>query len=153
MTASDLYDRDFFEWTRSNAALLRTGRLHEADLEHIAEEIEDMGKSQQNALQSRLEVLLRHLLKWQLQPARRGSSWQETIDTQRDRISDLLEQMPSLKVFLQKTLAKAYARAVRKASRDTGLPGECFPPACHFTLDPRPRVLPALVSKSKSQPR
>lgn len=36
MTAKELYDRDFLEWSRSNAALLRAGRVQEADLEHIA---------------------------------------------------------------------------------------------------------------------
>ena len=50
MTTRDLYDLDFFEWTRCNAALLRAGQLDQADLEHIAEEIEDMGKSQRCAL-------------------------------------------------------------------------------------------------------
>jgi hypothetical protein len=34
-----LYDRDFFEWTVRNAELLRSGRLEEIDLEHVAEEI------------------------------------------------------------------------------------------------------------------
>ncbi len=53
MMAKDLYDRDFFEWTRCNAALLRSGRLQEADIAHIAEEIEDMGKSQRRELTNR----------------------------------------------------------------------------------------------------
>lgn len=44
MTAKELYERDFFEWTRCNAALLRAGRFEQADVTHIAEEIEDMGK-------------------------------------------------------------------------------------------------------------
>jgi len=94
-----------------------------------------MGKSQQNALQSRLEILLAHLLKWQFLPGRRSSSWQETIDTQRDRISDLLEQMPSLRRLLTANLSKAYSRAVRRASRETGLPKSTFPPACPFNID------------------
>jgi len=45
MTTADLYDQDFAEWTRQNAELLRSGRASEADLEHIAEEIEDMGSA------------------------------------------------------------------------------------------------------------
>ena len=44
MTAMQLYDRDFFEWTQCNAALLRAGRFDQADIEHIAKEIEDLGK-------------------------------------------------------------------------------------------------------------
>jgi hypothetical protein len=78
-TAKDLYEQDFFEWTVQNAQLLRAGRLEEADLEHIAEEIEDMGRSERRELESRLSVLLSHLLKWRFQPSRRGRSWQATI--------------------------------------------------------------------------
>ena len=68
MRTADLYDRDFAEWTRHNAELLRAGRASEADLEHIAEEIEDMGNRDRRELRSRLRVLLAHLLKWKFQP-------------------------------------------------------------------------------------
>ena len=65
-----LYDEDFFEWTSRNAALLRAGRFDRADIEHIAEEIEDMGKRDLKELNSRVQVLVAHLLKWQLQAAK-----------------------------------------------------------------------------------
>ena len=68
-----LYDQDFFEWTRHHARLLREGRVAEADLAHLAEEIEDVGKRDQRELRSRLEVLLVHLLKWTAQPDLRYS--------------------------------------------------------------------------------
>jgi uncharacterized protein DUF29 len=38
MKAAELYDVDFAEWARQNAELLRSGRVAEADLAHIAEE-------------------------------------------------------------------------------------------------------------------
>jgi hypothetical protein len=38
-----LYDTDFYAWANTQAALLRSGRLAGADVEHIAEEIESMG--------------------------------------------------------------------------------------------------------------
>ena len=38
-----LHDRDFHAWTFQQSALLREGRLSEADVEHIAEELESMG--------------------------------------------------------------------------------------------------------------
>ena len=97
MVAKDLYDRDFFEWTQCNAALLRAGQLDQADIEHIAEEIEDMGKSQRRALESRLEVLLAHLLKWRFQPDYRGPSWEATIELQRHKLAKLLKEMPDRK--------------------------------------------------------
>ena len=40
---STLYDRDFYAWSREQAELLRAGKLAEADIEHIAEEIDSMG--------------------------------------------------------------------------------------------------------------
>ena len=61
-----LYDTDFYAWTAEQAALLRAGRLSEADVENIAEEIESMGRSERRELVSRLTVLFVHLLKWRL---------------------------------------------------------------------------------------
>jgi len=40
-----LYDEDFFEWTVRHAYLQREGRLTDADIEHVEEEIEDLGLS------------------------------------------------------------------------------------------------------------
>lgn len=97
VVTKDLYERDFFEWTQSNAALLRARRFDQADIEHIAEEFEDMGKSQRHELSNRLRVLLAHLLKRQFQPERRGRSWRAAIRVRRDELLRLLRQMPSLR--------------------------------------------------------
>ena len=69
-----LYERDFYAWANKQAALLRAGKLSEADVEHIAEEIESMGRAEKPELINRLAVLLSHLLKWQYQPGHRGAS-------------------------------------------------------------------------------
>lgn len=135
MMAKDLYDRDFFQWTLRNAELLRDGRLDEADLEHIAEEIEDMGKSQRRELFSRFRVLLIHLLKWKLQPKRPRSSWIRTISTQRAEIAALLKDAPSLRAALADNLAEIYSVAAGQASRETDMPEHCFPEACSFSLE------------------
>jgi hypothetical protein len=131
----DLYDRDFAEWTARNAELLRAGRLDEADIEHIAEEIEDMGKRQRHELRSRLRVLLTHLLKWQAQRDRRGPSWIGTIATQRAEIGDLLEDAPSLRGLLCEGLGKVYGQACSQAARETGLALTTFAEVCPFSLD------------------
>ena len=65
---SPLYDQDFFAWSRQQAELLRAGDLARADIEHIAEEIESMGRTEKRELISRLTVLLLHLLEWRYQP-------------------------------------------------------------------------------------
>ena len=135
MTAKNLYDRDFLKWTIQNARLLRAGKLHEADIEHIAEEIEDMGKSQQRELESRMVVLLAHLLKWRLQTEFRGSSWRSTANTQRREIRRLLRQMPSLRRRLDDGILELYTDAVEAAMDETGLAKKCFPAACPFPLN------------------
>ena len=135
MVTRDLYDQDFLEWTVRNAGLLRAGRFGEADIEHIAEEIEDMGKSQRRALGSRLEVLLAHLLKWKFQPGGRSSSWESTIRIQRTKIAKLLREMPSLSHGVAEEFADAYHTAVLAAVGETGLPRSAFPAACPFSSD------------------
>jgi len=135
VTAKDLYDQDFFEWTRCNAALLRAGRFDQADVVHIAEEIEDMGKREGRELESRMSVLLMHLLKWQIQRERRGRSWRATIDVQRTEVRDLLSQMPSLKGRLAMGLRGTYVLAVKRVIAETDLPDEVFAAECPFSVD------------------
>src|SRR4051794_5357681 len=108
MSPADLYEQDFYEWTVRNAELLRSGRASEADLEHIAEEIEDMGKREKKDLRSRLSILITHLLKCQVQPERKGRSWLLTIRAQRMEIRKLLDENPSMRPFMADILAEAY---------------------------------------------
>jgi len=61
--SSGLYDADIIAWAEEQANLLRTGRLSELDIDHIAEEIEDVGKSEQRKLTSRMALLIAHLIK------------------------------------------------------------------------------------------
>ena len=58
-----LYDQDFYLWTQEQAALVRAGKVHELDLDNVAEELESLGKSQWHALENRLAALVRYLLK------------------------------------------------------------------------------------------
>ena len=135
MSNSTLYDRDFYAWSNEQAALLRSGKLSEADLEHIAEEIESMGKTEKRELVSRLTVLLAHLLKWQHQPARRGASWEVTIGTQRRAITRHLADNPSLKSKLPEAIADAYIDARAEAYAETGLPKANFPATCPWSFE------------------
>jgi len=134
VVAKDLYDRDFFEWTQCNAALLRTGHFQEADIQHIAEEIEDLGKHDRRELFNRLKVLLVYLLKCQAQPEKRSPSWDDTIDTQRDEIALVLKDAPSLKNCALAILSEVYPKAVRKAARENGLSSGDFPESCPYSL-------------------
>jgi hypothetical protein len=128
-----LYDSDFHAWTQQQAELLRNQYLSELDLVHLAEELEDMGRSEKRELASRLEILLMHLLKWQLQPSLRSRSWQLTIKEQRLRLEQHLAENPSLKALLPEYLTRAYQLAVIVAEKETGL--STFPSNCPYTLE------------------
>jgi hypothetical protein len=130
MSASRLYDEDFYAWANEQAALLRSGRFAEADIAHIAEEIESMGKIEKRELVSRLKVLLMHLLKWQFQPTGQGTSWRLTIQEQRREVVDHLADNPSLKAKLNETLEMAYGTAVIAAARETRIDLRAFPTTC-----------------------
>jgi Domain of unknown function DUF29 len=132
---SPLYDRDFYAWSREQAQLLRAGKLAQADIEHIAEEIDSMGRAEKRELISRLSVLLLHLLKWRYQPEKRSPSWEASVRVQRNRLVDHLDDNPSLKPLLPKALASAYRDASLEAIAETGLPGATFPEACPWTAE------------------
>ena len=91
------YHQDFYGWAQEQAKLLREHRLNELDLENLLEEVESMGKSEKRELESRLEVLLTHLLKWHYQPNFQGKSWELTIRGQRAKSIRHLKENPSLK--------------------------------------------------------
>jgi hypothetical protein len=128
------YQTDFYGWTQEQAGLLKAGRLSELDIENLIEEVETMGRSERNELNSRLYVLLVHLLKWQYQPTRRGTSWRLTIEGQRENFLDTLNDNPGLKPQLDNILAKAYRKAIRQASVETHLDKKTFPVVCPWGL-------------------
>ncbi|GFO72474.1 hypothetical protein BJAS_P2750 [Bathymodiolus japonicus methanotrophic gill symbiont] len=128
------YDSDFYGWTQEQADLLKAGRLSELDIDNLLEEVETMGRSERRELDSRLTVLLIHLLKWQYQPIRQGRSWQLTIEGQRINFSETLYENSSLKPQLDTILKKAYAKSVIKASQETALDKQTFPSSCPWTL-------------------
>lgn len=130
-----LYDTDFHAWANEQAALLRAGRLSEADVENIAEEIESMGRSERSELVNRLTVLLVHLLKWRYQQALRGRSWALTIEQQRIQLGRHLARNPSLKSHMDEAMLDAYQDARIEAERQTHLTRSTFPVASPFTFD------------------
>lgn len=134
MDGSSLYDRDFYAWANEQAALLRAGKLDSADIEHIAEEIESMGKTEKRELVSRLRVLLQHLLKWEHQPARRGNSWRLSIANSRDETETHLRDNPSLKSKLGESIADAYRLARRDAAAETGIDEAVFAVQCPWSF-------------------
>ena len=127
------YDQDLYAWAMHTAQLVRQRRFSELDIEHLVEELESMGKSELRALESRLVVLLTHLLKWQYQPQQRNKSWQRTLIEQRKRIDRLLRDSPSLNSKLAELIPDAYDSALRWAADETGMDETDFPQACQYS--------------------
>ena len=135
MAPADLYEKDFYEWTVRNAELHRSGKIHEADLEHIAEELEALGRRERRELLYRMSTLIAHLLKWKVHSERRSRSWELTIRVQRKELTKLLAQNPSLEPYLRESLPEAYERGMVEAMTETGHPESDFPSTCPFTLE------------------
>ena len=133
--SANLYEHDFYAWANEQATLLRTGNLSAADIEHIAEEIESMGKTEKRELVNRLSVLIAHLLKWQFQSSFRSKSWFRTIREQRFRLQRHMVDNPSLKSSLNEAINDGYRLAVIIATDETNLDEATFPPTCPWSFD------------------
>jgi hypothetical protein len=133
-----LYTIDYSAWAERQVQLLRAGRYSELDVEHLLEELSDMGKSERRELENRLTVLLAHLLKWDYQYRTLSERWREfkgdssraSIIEQRNWLETFLTQAPRLEARLLATIVEAYADAVGLASDDSGLPSSTFPNQC-----------------------
>jgi hypothetical protein len=128
------YDTDFYTWTQGQAAALRAKDWTALDLEHLAEEIESVGRSDRDAIESQLVRLLLHGLKLTYDPAtrpRRG--WRVTVADARERVAR--KARGSLQDYPAAYLSTAYRYARRKAALATGRPLAELPWACPWTID------------------
>ena len=136
---SDLYEQDFYAWASEQARLLRAGRYDELDLEHLIEEIEDLGGSLYRSVRSRIRTIIEHLLKLEHSPAAEPRGlWRDTIHAQRADLEDDLTA--SLRRRLESELPRQYARARTAAARSLRRYGEtaaadALPETCPYTLD------------------
>jgi hypothetical protein len=136
------YEEDFYAWTRAQADALR--RAAEArpnadiDWANLAEEIEDVGKSVRRELESRLTVLLVHLLKWMHCPElldRNARQWRLTIREQRKQVRREVGESGSLRPMIQAQFAEIYGDARERAAVEADVPEDRFPAEPAFALD------------------
>lgn len=132
MAIQQQYHQDFYAWALRNAELLKAGRFGEVDIEHLVEELEDVGKSERRALESHIRNLLLHLLKWQYQPQLRGASWRQSIRNARIAVAKITKESPSLKPAISQAIANEYSNARADAVDETGLRDAVFPAACPY---------------------
>jgi hypothetical protein len=129
-----LYETDYFAWTKTTAAALRDGRIRDIDLAEVAEEIEDLGKSERRAFESALSQLFLLKLTWDFQPNLRGRSWEVSIQKQVRSLRKILRENPSFAPLLERAdfIAEAYGDAALDAMAETGLDACTFPSQCPY---------------------
>ena len=133
-TLPELYERDETAWLEAMAELARDGRAEELDLPHLAEYLTDMARRDRREVESRLVVLLAHLLKWAHEPGHRSRSWRATVIEQRQELNRLAGR-GVLRSHAEEVLTEVYSEAVERAAAETGLSLERFPVECPYTLD------------------
>jgi hypothetical protein len=129
------YEKDFHSWIYKNIDLLRQGRLADVNIDILIDELDSMAKRDKRELMSHFMVLIAHLLKWEFQPLQRSSSWRGSIREQRIKITEQLEESPSLNNQLTISVEKAYPKALLLAIEETRLHPKNFPQTCPYSIE------------------
>ncbi len=128
------YEKDFYGWTRLQANLLKNQEFEKMDIDHLIEEIESLGNSEERALESHISNLFMHLLKIKYQPAMHTRSWDNSVKNASFQSEKILKKNPGLKPKLKEITKDAYYSARLKASSETGLETDIFPKKCPFKI-------------------
>ena len=127
------YDTDFYGWTQAQAEALRAKDWAALDMDHLAEEIEDVGNSVRFAIESQLVRLLLHLLKLRHDPATRPRRrWKATVDAAREEIAK--RATGGLQHHPERYLPDAYRQARRRAMLAMDRPLGGIPEICPLTI-------------------
>lgn len=124
-----LYDEDFVAWLEAQATALRaaarSGSNQEIDWENLAEEIDGLARSERRELRSRLAVVIKHLIKLELSPARAPrEDWENTVRRERMDIELVIEDSPSLAREVPDLAQKAVRLGSENAVQALELHGE-----------------------------
>jgi hypothetical protein len=151
----DIYNRDYCLWVDLMMQLLHEGKLTQLDIPHLIEELDDMSGSQRDALESNIEIILMHLLKYCFQPQLRSRSWLLTIFEHRNRLKKAFKRSPSLYRYYQEVFPECYQTARKFASLETGLLMSDFPETSPFTPEQVIDIdyLPLELSKGTESPK
>ncbi|NJM27566.1 MAG: DUF29 domain-containing protein [Pseudanabaena sp. RU_4_16] len=114
--SSVLYEQDYYLWIKNTAQLLQQDRLSEIDIANLIEEIEDIGKSEKRSVESNLEIVLMHLLKYKYQRSKISNSWLLTIFEHRKRLHRIFKDSPSLKVYVREIFNESYLAVSKSLS-------------------------------------
>ena len=129
------YDEDVCAWAFEQARFLREHRFDLLDIEHLADEIEDVAKAELRELTKQMSVLLAHLLKWHYLPAERNGSRSAMVETRRLDAAEILDESPSLRARIDepRTFQLIWADALAQATTESG--HDSFPSECPWAID------------------
>jgi len=135
------YDDDFYAWTQYQAEVLRSMPTtdNRFDREHVAEEIEDLGRNYRDAARSQVRRILEHLLKLAHSPAsdpRYG--WMRSMIEAREALEDQLSA--TLRHDIDVSLPRLYRGARKQAELSLREYGEnraadSLPITCPYSID------------------
>lgn len=144
----NIYEKDFFKWTKSQVSLLKKRNLDELDIDNLIEEIESLGGRDKRELKSHVIRLLMHLLKMKYQSEKQLDSnfLDHLLNYSKREVQLIIEQSPSLRNELKKSYEKSYEKARKEASSDTGLNINKFPIKNPWSLED---LFPEICKKIK----
>ncbi|HEY1301589.1 MAG TPA: DUF29 domain-containing protein [Stellaceae bacterium] len=135
------YEDDFYAWTQHQAAVLRAMPVadNRFDREHVAEEIEDLGKSERDAMRSQIRRIVEHLLKLAYSPAEEPRfDWMATVLDARQTLSDKIS--PTLRRDAEAALDRLYSDGRKRAVAGLLRHGQtaaadALPTTCPYSFD------------------
>jgi hypothetical protein len=133
-----LYETDYLLWLETILDRLAVGDLNQIDLEHLIEEIQALGKSEQHAIASYLMRLCEPLLKVQYWESERETclrGWEVEIVNFRIQIQRKLKSSPSLNNYLQDNFLTEYGNGRKLFLKASGIEPNLIPESPDFTLE------------------
>ena len=141
MSERTTYEEDFYAWSREQAAILRElaqrrDLPNALDVEHVAEEIEDVGNAARHAVESFLRLIFVHLIKIaSVETSNLQQHWRGEI------VSFHIEFLTRFTKAMRKDLDLdlLWSRAIRQAKADLAEHNQDIRPAlprdCPLELD------------------
>lgn len=130
-----LYNTDFVAWLDEQISFLRKKKFEKLDLDHLLEEMEDLGGSYKRAIESHLVIIMLHLLKMKHQSDFSTKSWNDSIVNARVQIDKIIHDNPCLKKYPKEVFAECYSEARKYAAKQIRLSIKKFPLECPWTLN------------------
>lgn len=131
-----LYEIDDYLWLEETIKLLKAKDLENLDLDHLIEELEDLGRNNLNKVRSLLRQIIIHILflqYWEQEYERNYRHWEGEIIAFRDDLNNSLTT--TLKNKLSEELDHIYNVSVKFVSKKTGLSVDIFLDNCPYSLE------------------